>query len=299
VNCLFRLSQINITHISLAPIQHEHLYATDNLGYIRYRKEINFSTIKKYLLSLFTIFVLLLGGCSSDGDDDPADSKINISGTMSNALIDLLNLDQTNILVEVIVNGGTPRACGNLSVNTTSGTYTCSIALPAGSQTLTLVYSVIDGTYGIVQVAETGSLVVNVLEEQPANADFTTATITYDDDDTDSISNLVELNEGSDPEATSYYVGGNVTGMVGTNAVLQMNAGNNLTIAGDGSFNFVPAVADSTGYTVTVLTQPGSPSQTCTVNNGTGTVSGANVTNIQIICPCVIGFSLIGSCTLE
>ena len=298
---IFRLSQITITHISFVPFQHERLCATDNLDFLRDRKEIYFTAIKKYLLTLFVISMLLLGGCSSGGDDndDPANSTINISGTMPNTLIDLVNVDQTNILVEVIVNGGAPRTCGNLLVDTTNGTYSCSITLPAGTQTLNLVYSVIDGTYGTVQVAETDSIVVNVLEEQPAVADFIPASINYDDDDTDGITNLDELNEGSDPGVTSYYVGGNVAGMVGSNAVLQINAGNNLTIASDGNFNFIPAVADGTSYTITVLTQPSSPSQTCTVNNATGSVSGADITNVEIICPCVIGYSLIGDCTLQ
>jgi hypothetical protein len=35
---------------------------------------------------------------------------------------------------------------------------------------------------------------------------------------------------------------------------------------------------------VTVFKQPSTPSQTCTVGSGSGTIGGANVTNVTISC---------------
>jgi len=37
-------------------------------------------------------------------------------------------------------------------------------------------------------------------------------------------------------------------------------------------------------YAVTVLTQPGTPTQTCVVTNGSGTIGAANVTNVTVAC---------------
>ena len=265
---------------------------------MRQNKGINILTIKKYLISLFTVVVLFLGGCSDESSDGPSVSNNTMSAPLPKELLKVLNLDENNLLVQVVVDGGTPKTCGNLTVNTGAGTYSCSVALPAGNHTLTLIYSVIGTSYGTVQVATTSGIAVNVVVDQTSSADFSTATVTFDDDDSDGISNLDELDEGSDPTVTSYYIGGTVAGLVGTGAVLQIDVGDNLALTGDGSFNFIPAVADTTSYTVTVLTPPGSPTQRCTVTDGTGTVSSANVTTVQIICSCILGSSTIGNCSL-
>src|SRR5579863_6694044 len=82
-----------------------------------------------------------------------------------------------------------------------------------------------------------------------------------------------------------YTIGGKVAGLTGKGLVLQDNGGNNLSVAANStSFTFSSAINSGSGYAVTVLTQPSTPSQTCTVTNGSGTVNGANVTNVQVTC---------------
>ena len=83
---------------------------------------------------------------------------------------------------------------------------------------------------------------------------------------------------GSSP---TYTIGGTISGLSGT-VVLQDNSGDNLTTSSNGSFTFATALNNSATYAVTVLTQPSG--QTCTVTNGSGTVSGANVTNVVVSC---------------
>ncbi len=83
---------------------------------------------------------------------------------------------------------------------------------------------------------------------------------------------------------TSFNVGGAVTGLTGTGHVLQDNAGDNLSVAADGTFQYATKVASGATYTVTALTQPSSPSQTCTVASGTGTVGGADITSVAVTC---------------
>src|SRR6266550_728385 len=78
-------------------------------------------------------------------------------------------------------------------------------------------------------------------------------------------------------------IGGTVVGLLGTGLVVQNNAGDDLAIATSNPFTFKTAVAIGSTYLVTVRTQPTSPTQTCTVTNGTGTAN-ANVGNIQITC---------------
>ncbi|WP_298627222.1 hypothetical protein [uncultured Legionella sp.] len=79
----------------------------------------------------------------------------------------------------------------------------------------------------------------------------------------------------------SYTLGGTITGLVGS-VSLRNNGGDTLTRNSDGSFSFTTAVAQGSGYNVTVSSQPAA--QTCTVNNGTGTMGGSNITNVDVSC---------------
>jgi len=82
----------------------------------------------------------------------------------------------------------------------------------------------------------------------------------------------------------TYTIGGTISGLTGGGLELQDNGGNNLTVsAGASSFTFNGSVPAGSSYSVTVLTQPSNPTQSCTVANGSGTANG-NVTNIEITC---------------
>ena len=65
---------------------------------------------------------------------------------------------------------------------------------------------------------------------------------------------------------------------------MQNNGGDDLAISADGAFTFATALDDETAYAVTVLTQPSAPSQTCSVSNGSGTLAGADVTDVAVTC---------------
>ncbi|MEJ8853429.1 beta-propeller fold lactonase family protein [Variovorax robiniae] len=82
----------------------------------------------------------------------------------------------------------------------------------------------------------------------------------------------------------SYTVGGTVAGLAGSGLVLQNNAGDDFTVDGNGNFSFSQKVASKGAYAVSVLTQPTSPSQTCTVNNASGNVVDSAVSNVTVSC---------------
>jgi large repetitive protein len=86
------------------------------------------------------------------------------------------------------------------------------------------------------------------------------------------------------PDAQNFAVRGTVTGLTGAGLVLQNNAGDNLAISADGEFSFATPLATGTAYAVTVLTQPSTPAQTCSVNNNAGTVGIEDVTNVAVAC---------------
>jgi 6-phosphogluconolactonase (cycloisomerase 2 family) len=83
----------------------------------------------------------------------------------------------------------------------------------------------------------------------------------------------------------TYTIGGTVTGLPGSGLVLQNNAGGDLAVCTDCAFTFTTALANGAAYAVTVKTQPSSPAQNCVVvGNGSGTVNGANVTDVAVVC---------------
>ncbi|MGB5291613.1 MAG: hypothetical protein WBN41_09210, partial [Lysobacterales bacterium] len=95
-------------------------------------------------------------------------------------------------------------------------------------------------------------------------------------------------------ETDTFPVGGTVSGLVGSGLVLQSDFSDDLPISGNGVFTFSTEVPDFGAFEVTVKTQPGNPSQTCSVTNGVGGVSSAPVTNIVVSCV-TGGFSVGGT----
>ena len=84
--------------------------------------------------------------------------------------------------------------------------------------------------------------------------------------------------------AAEYKVGGSVNGLAASGLVLKLNGANDLPISASGAFTFLPYVTDGGNYAVTVSVQPTNPTQTCSVSNGSGTISGANVANVSVTC---------------
>jgi hypothetical protein len=84
---------------------------------------------------------------------------------------------------------------------------------------------------------------------------------------------------------STFTVGGTISGLVGeAGLVLQNNRADDLTITADGNFTFATAVASGRPYSVMVSRQPTSPAQQCDVQNASGTITTANVSNVQITC---------------
>jgi hypothetical protein len=80
-----------------------------------------------------------------------------------------------------------------------------------------------------------------------------------------------------------YTIGGVVSGLSsGASLVLEDNGTDPLTVAANGSFQFLTALAGGKAYSVSVVTQPAG--ETCTVMDGSGTVGSANVANVAVTC---------------
>ena len=87
------------------------------------------------------------------------------------------------------------------------------------------------------------------------------------------------------PPATSFTVGGTVTGLNGS-VSLQNNSGDTITVSANGSFTFPTALSSGGQYSVTA-TNALPNYYTCSVANGTGSVASANVSNVAVSCALV------------
>ncbi len=127
---------------------------------------------------------------------------------------------------------------------------TCGASLAPGSScTITLTSSAVEGPTNVVVAG--------------ANTNSPTVSVTV-------------------APAPTYTVGGTVSGLLGGSLTLQMNGSDSLNQCSDAPFTFSTPTAAGSSYNVTVLQQPAN--QTCTVSNGTGTVSGSNITNVAVTC---------------
>src|SRR5262245_3495264 len=86
------------------------------------------------------------------------------------------------------------------------------------------------------------------------------------------------------PPPPTYTVSGTVSGLSGAGLVLRNNSTGDLAVAANGTFQFTGGLVSGASYAVTVATQPTNPSQTCAVGAGTGTIPGANVSNVTVAC---------------
>ena len=87
---------------------------------------------------------------------------------------------------------------------------------------------------------------------------------------------------GGGSGATTYTLGGALSGLTASGLVLAAG-GQTVSLAANAtSFTFATAEASGTSYSVTVSSQPSG--STCAVANGSGTISSSNITNIQVTC---------------
>jgi hypothetical protein len=147
----------------------------------------------------------------------------------------------------------------NLTVASGSTTFTFATPVAAGS------------TYGVTVLTQPSGETCSVTANGTgtANANVTNVALTC--------------------SASSFTIGGTITGLTASGLVLQNNGADNLSRAsGATSFTFATPVAAGTGYDVTVLTQP--TGETCAVTNGSGTAN-SNVTNVAVTCAATLTLS--------
>lgn len=115
---------------------------------------------------------------------------------------------------------------------------------------------------------ETFELVLSDAKGCAALGDITQATVTIADDETVS---------------ARYTLGGSVSGLVGSGLFVRSN-GFDVRLDADGPFTLPGSFENGTVYDLQVEVQPNNPLQVCRVTNGQGTIAGANVTDLAVVC---------------
>ena len=83
----------------------------------------------------------------------------------------------------------------------------------------------------------------------------------------------------------TFTIGGSVAGLEGTGLVIEeRTTGVRVTPTANSDFTFAYRFPQGTPYSVRIASHPTNPIQTCAVNNPTGTIQDADVTDVNIIC---------------
>ncbi len=184
----------------------------------------------------------------------------NASGTMGVAPV-------ANIVVTCLSN--TPSAVGG----TISGYTDTGLALRNGGDVLFIAKGVTAFTFPTPLIQ--GSAYSVTIQSQPATQTCSVA------NGNGKIGASAVTNVQVTCGANVYTIGGSINGYTGSGLVIT-NGNDVLPIATAGSFQMPTPVPALGVYDVTVQTQP--DNQTCAVVNGSGAVSSAPVSNIQVNC---------------
>jgi hypothetical protein len=192
-------------------------------------------------------------------------ARVSVS-CATNIFFDISNADFT-----ISPASGSFTIGGNVGGLTGSG---LMLSLNAGAQTLPVSAS---GAFTFPTALPNGSNYAVTVGTQPSGQSCTVA------NGGGQLNGADVTNVSVTCSSSAFLVGGNVNGLVGSGLVLSLNAGaQTLPVSVNGSFNFPAALANGTNYAVTVGTQPAG--QSCSVADGSGVISGANVTNVAVMC---------------
>ena len=189
--------------------------------------------------------------------------------------------------------GGAPATYTvSVTVAGLRGGTTTGVALRSNGGDDLRVYS--DRTVTFATALVSGSAYTVTISDQPGSP-AQTCVVTHG---TGTIGNANVTDVQVDcPFAKAYAVGGTISGLIskyvglhydGDNLPGQFGHGGIGTSANaNGAFSFSPyatSAVDGTHYTLIVDAQPKNPDQHCFVTNGSGTIAGADVTNIVVNC---------------
>lgn len=150
-----------------------------------------------------------------------------------------------------------------------------------------------DGAGNSVSVSESGPFTFPTSLGAGASYEVTVSSPPVNPSQTCAVSNGTGTVSGAVDNITvvcvvsQFTVGGSISGLRGTGLILSDNSGDDLPVSSNGAFVFANPVASGGAYSVSIVSQPSNPTQTCVLLAGSaaGTVSSANITDVSMVCP--------------
>ncbi|MGA2847235.1 MAG: hypothetical protein ABSF68_17635, partial [Candidatus Acidiferrales bacterium] len=171
---------------------------------------------------------------------------------------------------------GTGTQAVSVTFNTDDGNVATGLSVSTNLGALPSGWSSGSGSFGCASVS-TGNACQLALTYAPVAGASGTLSLNYSylNDAGTQQSGTVSI-----PYASSASIGGTLTGLNGSLS-LQDNGTDTLALSSNGPFTFATALANGAAYSVSISAQP--TGQTCSVLNGSGTVSN-DVTNVAVSC---------------
>jgi hypothetical protein len=155
-----------------------------------------------------------------------------------------------------------------------TGLASAGLVLTNGTDTVSPASGATTFTFGGM-VAQGGTYAVTV-KTQPAGAACSVA------NGSGTIAGANVGNVAVTCAATTFTVGGSISGLTTSGLVLANGTDTVSPAANATGFTLPTGVASGGAYTVTIKTQPAG--EQCSLTNSTGTIAGANVTNVAVAC---------------
>jgi hypothetical protein len=87
------------------------------------------------------------------------------------------------------------------------------------------------------------------------------------------------------PVVSAYRLGGSVSGLEGSGLKIAFDTNvQNLELTQNGSFAFSQLVESYTDYNIQIVRQPSNPTQICAIDNASGQMGTADVTDLRVVC---------------
>jgi len=85
-------------------------------------------------------------------------------------------------------------------------------------------------------------------------------------------------------QTNTFTISGTVSGLLTSAVILQLNDDELEGISSDRPYTFDTQLEDGSAYSVVIITPPTDEGLVCTLSNATGTLAGASVSNVDVVC---------------
>jgi len=149
---------------------------------------------RTHVSAVFLITALLVSTSGCDNKDSGGNNAASTTGIAVPRLITQAALASTGSLrAQLFLDGGSTPIAENLDVSTTAATVNFTVEIAPGDHTLTIKYSYVDPVFSGPWDLASATKPITVETNVTTPLDYTAGDFTYQDSDSDGLTNLAEL----------------------------------------------------------------------------------------------------------